>query len=190
MISLLPCNVRSCSARITGFHGGIFKFFLKICWPDGGAPSTITRGTPGFVWCLTLSNIITHKHTTTTVSSCRILPTNILRDACHTHTHESLACTTLSHTALSHNTLSHTHTYTYTHTPVCRTQHRFSFIQHCRTQLCHTQVCFRQLTDAHHGYASMQYALSLTPSSLPIRLLPPSFFLTSPSHFSRLFPTF
>ena len=132
----------------------------------------------------------THKHTTTTVLSCRILPTNILRDACHTHTHESLACTTLSHTALSHNTLSHTHTYTYTHTPVCRTQHRFSFTQHCRTQLCHTQVCFRQLTDAHHGYASMQYALSLTPSSLPIRLLPPSFFLTSPSHFSRLFPTF
>ena len=143
-----------------------------------------------------MSNPVKHYHTHTNTQQLQYHPVEYYqRISCAmpvTHTHESLACTTLSHTALSHNTLSHTHTHihTHTHTPVCRTQHRFSFIQHCRTQLCHTQVCFRQLTDAHHGYASMQYALSLTPSSLPIRLLPPSFFLTSPSHFSRLFPTF
>jgi hypothetical protein len=130
----------------------------------------------------------THKHTTTTVLSCRILPTNILRDACHTHTRISRVHNIVTHSSVTQHVVTYTHIYI--HTPVCRTQHRFSFTQHCRTQLCHTQVCFRQLTDAHHGYASMQYALSLTPSSLPIRLLPPSFFLTSPSHFSRLFPTF
>ena len=133
---------------------------------------------------------VTHTQTHNNYSIILSNTTNEYPARCLSHTHTNLSRAQHCHTQLCHTTRCHIHTHIHTHTPVCRTQHRFSFTQHCRTQLCHTQVCFRQLTDAHHGYASMQYALSLTPSSLPIRLLPPSFFLTSPSHFSRLFPTF
>ena len=74
-------------------------------------------------WLCLVSNPVkhyhTHKHTTTTVSSCRILPTNILRDACHTHTHTNLARAQHCHTQLCHTTRCHIHTHIHTHTHQC-----------------------------------------------------------------------